>query len=137
MATRSIPSISVGLRTGIVFITPSYYPPNGMYVDCGPVFSASSDDPALIGRHIKNALAHCADEGPWPIDESYRSPVLDAAGVRTWDEYQRGLKSGAVRQFEDYFLAMGRAAQIRLPISATPEQIGFAVLEAIGSIRGR
>jgi hypothetical protein len=136
MAATSIPSISVGLRKGIVFVTSSYTSPNGMYVDCAPVYSSPSNDPAAIGRHIQDALLHFADSGPWPLDKSFRSPVLDAAGVKTWNQYERGLESGAVRQFEDHLLVMGPEPHIRLPRDATPEQIGVAMLKVLGALPG-
>jgi hypothetical protein len=132
MAADSVPSISIGLRKGIVFVTSSYTSPNGMYVDCAPVYSSPSSDATAIGRHILDALLHCADSGPWPLDKSHRAPVLDAAGVKTWKEYNRGLETGAVRQFEDHLLIMGPEPHIELPRDATPGQIGLAMLQVLG-----
>jgi hypothetical protein len=104
-----------------------------MYVDCAPVYSSPSNDPTAIGRHIFKALSNFADTGPWPLDESHRSAVLDVAGVKSWKEFNRGLESGAVRQFEDHLSIMGPEPHIQLPLEATPEQIGSAMLKVIGA----
>jgi hypothetical protein len=102
-------------------------------VDCAPVYSSPTNDLPAIGRHILKALSNFADSGPWPIDESDPSPVLDAAGVKTYKEYRRGLETGAVRKFEDHLSIMGPEPHIELPLDATPEQIGLAMLKVLGA----
>jgi hypothetical protein len=104
-----------------------------MYVDCAQVYSSPSNDLPAIGRHILRALSNFAETGPWPLNESHRSAILDVAGVKTWKEFNRGLESGAVRQFEDHLSIMGPEPHIELPLEATPEQIGSAMLKVIGA----
>jgi hypothetical protein len=129
----SVPSVSVGSRRGRIYVISTYSPGPGTYVDKEPVCHTLSTDTEGIGNSVLSGL-HCfQDGGSLPDWTTYRSPVLDAAGVSTWREYERGLRSCVVSQYEDHLLIRGDCSPINLPRTANREEIGSAVLAALGT----
>lgn len=126
------PSVSVGLRKGLVFVVSACSPGPGTYIDKAPVTKCLATDVAEIGKNVLNGLREFAEDGPWPDWKTYRSPVLDAAEVTSWSQYERGLKSCVVSLNEDHLLIRSELPHLTVPHDATHEEIGTAVLKSLG-----
>lgn len=129
------PSVSIGLRSGRVFIISTYSPGPGTYVQKAPVFESSSSDTEAIGFNVARGLDEFVSGGEIPDWAVYRSPVLGVAGVRTWHEYERGLKSCVLDQHEDEFIIRGDRPAIAIRRTATVNELGDAVLHALGTTK--
>ena len=127
------PSVNIGFRKRRVFIISTYAPGPGTYVDKEPVLEATPYDIESIGSKVLEGLKNFVDGGEIPNWDTYRSPVLDAVSVSSWSEYERGLKECVVVQHEDHFHFMTELPHIRLPRDATLEDIGNAILKALGT----
>jgi hypothetical protein len=64
---------------------------------------------------------------------AYRSPVLEAARVHSWDELERGSQSCAVQSVAGSLTIRGEAGPQQLPLGASAEEICLAVLLALGT----
>jgi hypothetical protein len=79
--SMTIPSVCIGLRSGRVFIISTYSPGPGTYVHKEPVICANSFDSEAIGDAVLFGLSEFVHNGPMPDWDTYKSPVLNAAGV--------------------------------------------------------
>lgn len=131
------PNVAVGLRRGRVIVNATYSPGPGTYVDSQPVFESSSSDTEAIGRNVQKALAEFSVGGEMPDWSVYRSPVLDVAKVRTWGEYEKGLKGCVIGQNGDNLVMRGDHPVITLALDAPAEDIGKAVLSALGTCKDK
>lgn len=129
------PGVSVGLRNGHVYVTSTYSPGPGTYVDKAPAYRSASYDVEALGVNVLRALAAFRDGGEMPDWAKYSSPVLELAGVSSWPEYKRGLRSCVVDQRDEDLLIRGDEPEISVPRSATAREIGDAVLLALGTTR--
>jgi hypothetical protein len=126
------PSVSVRLWRGTVYVTAAYSPGPGTYVDQEPVLVVRATDAPGVGVAVLTGLRHFTDGGPMPNWSAYRSPILAAAGARSWGELERGSQTCAVQSSEGCFTILGDAGPQQLPPGASAEVIGLAVLSAFG-----
>ena len=128
------PSVSVGLRMGDVIVTSTYSPGPGTYVDKFPAVKSLSTDAVAIGNNVLSGLDQFVDGGPWPVDwSSYQSPTLAVAGIPTWQEYERGLRTCVVERHEDHLCVRSERPHQTLSLDVTKAQIGEAVLQSLGT----
>ena len=66
-----------------------------------------------------------------PDWNKYRTPILDAAGVKNWSEWESGLKDCSVKKEPEGFKIMSEGLHATIPYSASPEMLGAKVLEAL------
>ena len=127
------PSVSVRLRGGTVYVTAAYSPSPGTHIDQEPVLAVRATDAPAVGAAVLTGLRHFTDGGQVPDWSAYPSPILAAAGVRSWNELERGLHSCAVKSAAGCLTILGDAGPKQLPPGASAEEIGLAVLSALTS----
>ena len=125
------PSVSVGLRRGRLFVISTYSPGPGTWIDKEPVLEARPTDAEDVGRKIIEGLETFVAGGEMPDWNKYRSPILPAAGVKTWSEWERGLKECIVVKELEGFKIMSEGLHATIPYSESPEILGAKVLEAL------
>jgi hypothetical protein len=136
----SNPAVSVGLRKGKAFIISQLSPGRGTYLDKEPIRQVSADDAAGLGRAILDAFGDFTEISEMPNLLNFRSPVIKAAGVRSYAEYERGLKDCLVVIEDDRLHIMWSGPHTYLPRDVSPEDLGtavFAALQASPSMRQR
>lgn len=129
----AIPGISIALRKGKLFVIPTYSPGPGTYIDKGPVANSASYDTLVIGKNVIAGLEDFVDGGDLPDFTEYCSPVLEAAGVASWSEYERGLRECVLARHADHYLIRGDFGHIKLTLDASREEIGEAILASLGT----
>ena len=125
------PSVTVGLRRGRLFVISKYSPGRGTWILKEPVLEARPTDAADVGQKVLDGLDHFVAGGKMPDWNKYRSPILPAAGVKTWSEWERGLKECMVVKEPEGFKIMSEGLHATIPYSASPEALGAKVLEAL------
>lgn len=131
----SQPSVSVGLRKGRVFVIPTYSPGPGTYIHREPVRQTTPDEPESIGQCVRDAIADFVDGGQMPDWSIYRSPVLAAAGVEKWSDYEKGLRDCIVKEEADHLVVRGDREPREMPLTVSNEELGRAILQALGAPR--
>jgi len=89
-------------------------------------------DPAEIGRNVLSGLRAFVDGGEMPDWNSYRSPLLAAAGVSSWSDLESGSRECVIALEKDKYLLRSENGPQSLLLSSTPEEIGAGVLIALG-----
>ena len=128
---RIWPRAALNRRNGRLFIPFAYAPEPDAYIDKSPVLEPNPKNPEEVGKAILKVLDAFTTEGDLPDYDSYVSPVVRAAGVTTWEEYERGLEACMVeRRHNHYHVAYGDSVHT-LPLDANAKQIGEAALAAL------
>ena len=127
------PKVFVGLRKGRMYVVASYAAGPGTYINKEPVYECSPCDVAEIGSSVLAGLESFVDHGEWPDWDTFESPVLKATGLSNWSEFTRGLRDCSVYKEEKQYHIYTELPHIYLPLDSTPEQIGRAVLKALGT----
>ena len=84
-------------RRDILFLVPALQTEDGLWIEQGPCTTLPSEsDPTEIGRAVLETLSHSGEIIPHPtewmsVDED--SPVLQAAGIKRWNSFQKGARS--------------------------------------------
>lgn len=134
----SIPSVSVGLRKGRIFIIPTFSPGPGTYIDNEPVTEALPTDPEQIGTRVLEGLSNFRDGGEMPDWTTYRSPVLSVAGVKSWDEYEKGLIDCVIDVINEKLRIRSEQHDLlEIDANARPDELGIAVLVSLGKVAGK
>lgn len=96
--------LSCFLRKGVVYIRSYARATTGVWIGHGPVFTASPDDVATLGQHLHDAVAYSIHGVAHPPQDQRREaakPMLEAAGVKSWQSLARGAKHVGIRAVGD------------------------------------
>ena len=128
------PSVSVGLRRGRMFVIPYWSPGKGTYIHKDPVLEVSPTDAQAIGGAVFESFKSFVwDNSPLPDWDTYPDHVLDAGGFKSWSEYERGLKDCEINFEDEQYHIYTELPHIYLPLDVSAEQMGHAVLKALGT----
>ncbi|HJT33413.1 MAG TPA: hypothetical protein VJ783_15320 [Pirellulales bacterium] len=125
------PAVSVGLRKGRLFVIPQLSPGAGTYIDKEPVREAPEDDAERLGQTILEAFGDFSEVDVMPNLLAFRSPIIAAAEVRSYGEYERGLKDCLVVIEDDQLHIMCAGPHKYIPRDTGALHIGNAVLTAL------
>ena len=133
-------------RRGVLFLVPALQTEDGLWIEQGPCATlASESHPAAIGQAVLETLSHSGEIIPHPtdwtsVDED--SPVLQAAGIKRWNSFQKGARSMDIGLYgEKLTLTPTRnvgsegfdhlSDDVLLPATATATEVGQAVNQAL------
>lgn len=136
--------VTVNQRRDRIFIIPCFQSTDGPYVDKEPVTESPSNAPFAIGVLVLEGLDRFEKGLPLPDWNCYSPVGLSNAGVKTWSDYLLGLKSCRVERHWHSFLIYPKenrgakdglvdieGTRMTVAASATPQELGEAVLEAL------
>src|SRR5262249_5481334 len=98
---------------GVVFISSTYSPGPGTYVNKEPIFTCQIDEAEKIGCFVFEALAAFREGGQVPDWDRYQSSLLKASGVSA-KEFKRGLKECSVTKAENGFIVSSELGAIEV-----------------------
>jgi len=115
----------------------------GAWIGAEPIVKLPRDAPAaVLGTTVIELLAASTGPVPHPTDwKKLLEPLLAAAGVKSWRTLAAGAKSVSVESDDAFYTVCPNARDrrnnflplpernIRLPISATAEELGRAIQE--------
>ncbi|WP_412065823.1 hypothetical protein [Rhizobium sp. SYY.PMSO] len=97
--SKTATSASAYLRSGKVLIQANLPTTTGLMIASGPVHTAPHDNPDAVGEALRAALSLPYDTLPHPHQDkwpSVQTPMLAAAGVRSWKTLAKGSKAVGV-----------------------------------------
>ena len=143
-------SASIYERKGSIYITASLRTEDGLWIEDGPCTKLDLTETSMdIGDALLEALSRSGRVIPHPtewksVDED--NPILDAAGIKRWRTFRRGTRCLSIALLEELTLTPTAAEgsqgyahlpdeMIRLPVSATANDVGNAVRRALSLCR--
>jgi hypothetical protein len=145
--------VGVFARAADFLVEPNFEATTGIWLSAGPVQRLPrSAPPAELGAAVRVALQESRQGVPHPTDwKKFVPPVIEVAGVRSWAALQRSaakchieagtdgvkvvpLRNGGTRGDDRGYHSLGDLA-VKLPATATDEELGAAVLAALAACR--
>jgi hypothetical protein len=127
----SEPLVAIRLKKGVVYISSTYSPGRGTYVNKQPVFTCRTDEMETIGSCVLEALAAFVEGGQIPDWNTYESPVLKAAGVTNAGEFNRGLKDCSVTKEGNSLIVRSELGPTEVREAEGARRLGEVVLQAM------
>jgi hypothetical protein len=135
----------VDARGDLLLVTPYSLDANGIWEVTGWVRVLEATAPAAaVGDAVEQALLHSEGQRAETTGEDPLAPILAAAGVKSWSQYAKGLRSASVRRRSGTTtivpmrnlgprqgLTEMEGAAVGLDDS-TAEEVGSAVLRSLG-----
>jgi hypothetical protein len=99
------------------------------------VIIVDSTVPLAIGEAVLESLRSFSWDNSCKLPDwnTYPSFVLEAGGFASWSEYERGLRDCYIFVENDQYHIYTELPHIFLPLDASADVIGNAVLQALGT----
>ncbi len=137
--------VSIYLRRGFLLVRAAQRTEHGVWIGDGPCTKLdSASSPSEIGAAVLERLAASGCIIPHPTEwvEGQASPVLEAAGVKTWATFAKKARSVDVELDSDFLLIPTRNRgggrfqhlpdkALRIPVGCLAVVLGEAITQAL------